>query len=536
MLRAHDLTMSYEDGPLLEGVSLVLQPGDRVGLVGPNGSGKSTLLRLLAGLERPRRGSVALGPGDRVGYLAQQAPAPDAALRDVVASGLEEVVAAGAALRALERSLAEAPDARVLALYAEAQERYARLDGWAADGLLAEARAGLGLAHLDADAPVRRLSGGEQVRALLAGTLVARPSVLLLDEPTNHLDLDGVRWLESYLAGYGGAVMLTSHDRRFLDSAVSRVLELEGGGRPAELFDGGWTRCRAERERRRTAQEAAYAAQEAYRRRLQDDVARARRQALATERTARGSGSDGLKRKAKKVARKAQSREHRLERQMASSDWVERPDAGPSFIVRLRGQDEPGRLVAALRGVQVRFGERTVLDGVDLELHGGDRMAVHGRNGAGKSTLLGVLAGRVPADAGQVLVPAGAGSLPQTHHDLPADTPLLDFYRSRVLLHEDEARTLLGHFEFGAERMARRIGTLSPGERTRLLVATLVASESSPLLLDEPTNHLDPYAQEVVEAALRSYAGTLVLVSHDRAFVEAVGCNRHIEVREGKVR
>ena len=313
MLKSDGVAKAYDAYPLFTDVSFVLADGDRVGLVGPNGTGKSTLLRILAGLDRPDEGRVTLGEADTVGFLAQQAPQPDLTLAGHLHRSAGEVYDLHAELERLQRDMSDpALRERVLRRYGEAQERFATLDGWGFESLIDEVRRNLDIAHLDPSLPMRTLSGGEQARVMLAGVLLARPTVLLLDEPTNHLDLAGLRWLEAYLRGFAGGVVVVSHDRRFLDNTVARMLELDGVSDRLTLYNGGYTEYRAEKQRRWQRLLEEHRAQERYRKRLEADIARTRQQALGVERTASGLGSDKLKRYAKKVAAKAKARERRL--------------------------------------------------------------------------------------------------------------------------------------------------------------------------------------------------------------------------------
>ncbi|MGN6378850.1 MAG: ribosomal protection-like ABC-F family protein [Gaiellales bacterium] len=536
MLKSDGLAKAFDAYPLFTNVSFVLGDGDRVGLVGPNGAGKSTLLRLLAGLDRPDEGRVTLGEGDTVGFLAQQAPQPDLTLARHLQLSAGEVYDLHEELGSLQHAMAGgSPRADVLRRYGEVQERYSALDGWAFESLIDEVRRHLDVAHLDPSLPLRTLSGGEQARVMLAGVLLARPTVLLLDEPTNHLDLDGLRWLESYLRGFSGAVVVVSHDRRFLDNAVSRMLELDGVCDQLQTYEGGYTDYRAEKQHRWQRLLEEHRAQERYRKRLEADIARTREQALGVERTASGLGADKLKRYAKKVAAKAKARERRLRRQMEAAEWIGDPTKAPSFTLSLDGVSTTGQRLAALQGAEVRFGDRRVLVGADLVVHGRDRIAITGDNGAGKSTLLRLISGELEPTRGTAKPAAAPGVLPQDHHGLPLDRRLLDFYRSGVIGYEEDARAFLGHFLFEQEQMHRKIGTLSPGERSRLLIAMLVSSGAELLLLDEPTNHLDFDSLDVVEEALRQFRGTIVTVSHDRAFIDNIGCRRRIEVRGGRL-
>ena len=534
MLKADSLCKAHDAEPLFTDATFTLGNGERTGLVGPNGTGKSTLLRILAGLEAADRGLVTTGPDDRVGVLHQQPPDADLTVRDFLRQAIGEVYELDDRMRALEAGMARSGEtARELAEYGVVQERFAALDGWTFHVAIDDARSHLSIAHLPAGAMFRELSGGEQARVMLAGVLLARPTLLLLDEPTNHLDLAGLRWLESFLSSFSGAVLVVSHDRRFLDNAVGRIFELDGVSDELVTYTGGYTAYRHEKQRRFERMLEEFRAQDRYRRQLEADIARTRGQALHTERTAGGLGSDQLKRYAKKVAKKAKARERRLRRQMAQAEWIANPEKAPSFTLSLDGISTSGRRVALLDGAGVDLGGRTVLASVDLVVKGRQRIAVVGENGAGKSTLLSLLAGEREPDRGRCLVDAAVAVLPQSHHGLPLERGVLDFYRSRVVAYEEDARAFLGHFLFEQDQLHRPIGGLSPGERSRLLIAALVSSGAELLLLDEPTNHLDFDSMDVVEEALRQFRGTIVAVTHDREFIRSIGCTRVVEVRGG---
>ena len=354
--------------------------------------------------------------------------------------------------------------------------------------------------------------------------------MLLLDEPTNHLDVDGLAWLEEWLRGFAGTVVVVSHDRAFLDAVVGCILELEPGG-ALTRYEGGYSDHRAERERRRAKLALDYEAQEKRRRRLEADIATTRRQAQHTETTVSRAAAPKLKRYAKKVARKAKAREGRLRRELEGDGAVTLPAERPTLRLRLEDHGHGRRRVAALRGVRSR-----ALRDVDLTLHRGDRVAVTGPNGAGKTTLLDVLSGVLVPAAGTVELAGAVRVLPQTPAALPADERVVDWLRAQAALDEGAARTLLGAFALDTAAVHRPLGRLSPGERARVHMAAMVASGAELLLLDEPTNHLDPETLEAVEAALRAFSGTIVAVSHDRAFLEGLGATRRIEVRDGEVR
>jgi ATPase subunit of ABC transporter with duplicated ATPase domains len=531
MLQASDLTKAYDGAPLFDGLSLVLADGERAGLVGPNGVGKSTLLRLLAGVDRPDRGTASTGSGERIGWLAQEAPDAATTLGELLGAGLGEVWTVRGELRLLEARLTggDASPA-TLERYGQVQARFEVLGGWAVEAALDEARRALAIDHLDPATPLARLSGGEQARALLAGTLLAGPTVLLLDEPTNHLDGDGLRWLEDWLRGFPGTVVVVSHDRAFLDAVVGCILELEPGG-VLTRYEGGYSAHRAQREARRAKLALDYEAQEKRRRRLEADIATTRRQAQHTERTVSRAAAPKLKRYAKKVARKAKAREGRLRRELEGDRAVTLPVERPVLRLRLETQGRGRRRVAALRGVRSRG-----LADVDLTLHRGDRVAVTGPNGAGKTTLLDVLSGVLVPAAGTVELGGAVRVLPQTPVALPADERVVDWLRAQAGVDEGAARTLLGAFALDTAAVHRPLGRLSPGERARVHMAAMVASGAELLLLDEPTNHIDPETLEAVETALRAFGGTIVAVSHDRAFLEGLGVTRRWQVRDGAVR
>jgi ATPase subunit of ABC transporter with duplicated ATPase domains len=527
-LKASDLLAAHGDITIFDGLSLTLSGDRRVGLVGPNGAGKTTLLRLLAGVDAPERGHVTLGPGDRIGYLPQEPPGPGLTIDRLLGAALGDVWRLHRELEALEGRLHE-PAA--LAAYGEAQERYDALGGWALQAQLDGARAALGIAHVPLTAPLGNLSGGEAARALLAGVLLARPTVLLLDEPTNHLDLDGLAWLEEFLGGFAGVVLVVSHDRRFLDAIVSQMLELEDGVLTA--YEGGYTAYREAKRRRRARLELDYEAQQKRRRRLEADITATRGYAKRTEGSASGLGADQLKRYAKKVARKAQARERRLQKELDSEAYIRKPRRATQLKVALEGNGS-ARLVGALRGVTAGWDEPLLHD-VELTVHGRDRIAITGPNGAGKTTLLALLLGELEPMAGAVDRPVRAAVLPQGPDALPSDVPAVAFVRAHAQVGEGEARRLLGHFGLEGSAALRPLGRLSPGERARTAIAAMVASKAELLLLDEPTNHLDFASLEVLEGALRDYPGAIVAVSHDRAFLEAIGTNRTVRVRDGAV-
>ncbi len=533
-LKAQSLTHHYDGETLFSGVDLVLNPGDRIGLVGPNGVGKSTLLALLAGRLKPVSGHVTRAPGAAVGWFEQQVPDPGATVADYLAGGLGEVTALGLRMRELERALEHAPadgTERLLSEYGAVQDRWAALHGWTAQARLDEVRDRLGLGRLAPDTPLFRVSGGEQARLTLARLLLAAPDILILDEPANHLDVNGSAWLGGYLSRFPGAVLLVTHDRALLDRAVTRIIELDGIHEEPQLYEGGYTAYRAEKVRRWQTLLLDYEAQEKYRRRLEADIESTKSHARGTEQTTR---NDKLRRYAKKVAKKAKARERRLERQIQSIRWIAQPQTRPALTLAFPGDVPHARTVLSARGLSAKRGGRVLFDGLDLDVRAGERILVSGPNGAGKTTLLGMLAGEAEPDAGAITSDGKAGLLPQTHDTLRTGMSVLDFFRSRVPVYAEDAERLLDAHLFGPDRWTARLRDLSAGELRRLLLAVLVNSPSPILVLDEPTNYLDFDALDVVEEALLAYRGTLLMVTHDRYFADRIGVSRHWHLADGR--
>ncbi len=522
MLKAVNLSLTYADEPLFRGVDLLLGAGDRVGLVGPNGVGKSTLLRVLVGELRPSGGYVSLGPDDSVGYYAQQVPDPARTVGEFLDGAPGELARLARRLSALAAGLPSTVDE-----YAAVEERFAHLGGWAYAARVDAVRARLGVDGIDPARRLGTLSGGEQARVMLAGVLLAEPSVLVLDEPTNHLDAEGTGWLGGYLADFPGAVLVVTHDRAFLDRFARQIVELDGIHDEPQFYEGNYPAYRREKQARWERLLLDYEAQEKARRRLAEDIERTKEQARGVESTVRGGpGADQLRRYAKKVARKAKARERRLRRQMRATSWLVEPATRPPLALAFQASTGTGDPVLKAAGLAVP--DR--LSAVDIELAGGDRVLVTGPNGAGKSTLLASL---VTAPEVARLVPVAL--LPQVHDDLPRSAAVLDFFRSRVPMYVDDAEATLTAYLFDADQRRQPLGTLSAGEVRRLLLATMVNGGAEVLLLDEPTNYLDFDSLDVVEAALREYRGTLVMVTHDRYFADAVGYTRWLEVRDGVV-
>jgi ATPase subunit of ABC transporter with duplicated ATPase domains len=507
-LAASNITKRYGAETILDGASLLVRPRARIGVVGPNGSGKTTLLRLLAGLDDPDEGSLERRPPTlTVGHLAQEVDArPDETLLEY----LERRTGVGAAatqLDALAARLADEPEA--VQEHADALERFLSLGAHDFHARAREAAARLGLDRLDR--ALGRLSGGEAARAKLAAILLSRFDVLLLDEPTNDLDFDGLELLERFVTSTPSALVLVSHDRAFLEQTVERVVEFEAETRRIREFAGGWSEYERLREVGRRGDEGAY-------KRYVDERSRFGELLQRRQGEARTAGKMADRRGTHALMSKVRAADKRLER----LEEVEKPWAPWRLELSLESQ-RGGEVVARLEEAVVERGGFQ-LGPVELELRHGDRLAIAGPNGSGKSTLIAALVGALPLASGRRFVGPGIrfGELEQDRAWLDSERPLIDLFVERVELATGEARTLLAKFALRGAQVTRPASSLSPGERTRAILALLSAQGANALILDEPTNHLDLEAIEQLELALEDYEGTLVLVTHDRRFLERV--------------
>jgi ATP-binding cassette subfamily F protein 3 len=518
LLRLENVGKGYGGRRLFGAVDLAIGAGDRIGLVGPNGAGKTTLLRIAAGDDPADEGRVIVARDRRVAMLRQEIdPHVGRSAREEAGLALADLAALEAELRELELRIAEAGGEVPAALaerYDHTREVFTRRGGFEREARVARMLEGLGFDGVRREKPLSTLSGGWRMRVELAKLLLAEPDVLLLDEPTNHLDLPSIQWFEETLATFRGALVVVSHDRAFLERHVNRVAELTPF--TFTVFEGGWAYYLAERELRR---EQLLARQRAEGRRVAE-----------IERFI-----DRFRYKSSK-ARQVQSRIKALER-------MDRVEAAPEGAKKMRLKVPPaeraGAVVLRLRGVHKAYGETRVYEGIDLEIQRGERVALVGPNGAGKSTLLRILAGVLPPDRGTRELGHKAEVAFYAQHQLEALDPrrtLLEELGTVATL-DDHARLRghLGAFLFSGDDVEKKVAVLSGGEKARVALAKMLLRPSNVLVLDEPTNHLDVDACEVLEAALADYTGTLVFISHDRRFIDALA-TRVLEVTPGRLR
>lgn len=518
LLLATDLAKSFAGVPVLDGVSVALEPGEKIGLVGRNGAGKTTVLRILAGLEPPDRGAVSVRPGAVLGYLPQSPQVDEShTLWDEAASaftGLQELqqrlVEAEARLASPEVHADDTRLTETLEEYGRLRERFERTGGFTYEAEIRRTLGGLGLREEQFRQPLASLSGGERSRGALARLLLLAPDLLLLDEPTNHLDLEALEWLQEFLQQYRGAVLLVSHDRSLLDGVTARTLELEEG--KLEEYAGNYSFYATERLLRRERRQEAFERQQAEIASLKDYIRRYH---------------------AGQKSRQAKSREKRL----ARITPLAAPRTGRTLSFRLEAPRRAPQTLLRVRNVMKRFGAVDALRRVTFEVRRGEKVGLIGANGSGKTTLLRTIAGLESPTSGAIEVGPGVrlGYFAQhAEETLDLTHSVLDEVLGDRRVTPEQVRTLLGRFLFSGDAVHVAVGRLSGGERRRVALAKMVLDRPDLLLLDEPTTHLDLPSLEALEAALREFPGAMILITHDRYLLDHVA-TRLLVLKDGAV-
>jgi macrolide transport system ATP-binding/permease protein len=539
-LSISNITKSYGYHHVLSGVSLLLTQGSRIGLVGANGVGKSTLLKIITGEVEPDSGSVTLFSGYRLGYLAQTLRAADGhTLEDLITESQQHILKLEARLRELEAqmTISDALDA-VLTEYGEVTEAYERYGGYELESRVDAVLEGLGVAHLPRDREFSTFSGGEKSRVALALLLLQSPDVLLLDEPTNHLDWLSLAWLENYLSGYRGALLIVSHDREFLNRTVNAIVEIDEHKRTSKRYTGDYDAYYAAKLHERQQWEADYAAQQDEIRRLRIEVKEvAHRNDNYRTHTDGDKFVLGIKRDthANTVSKRVRQAQEKLNRIM------ENPIPEPPDQLRFRADFDVealhGKYPLTVDGLRKQYGTRVILRDVSFTVNAHSRIALVGENGAGKSTLLRLLMGVENADNGDIFFSSAAkiGYLDQEQRTLNPTLNVFEAYAEGMAGTEQQLKSmLLRSGLFRIDDLDKRVGELSVGQQRKLQIARLMVSRANFLILDEPTNHVSFDVLESFEAALKGFPGPIVVATHDRRFLQSFG-GEVWEVRDGDI-
>jgi ATPase subunit of ABC transporter with duplicated ATPase domains len=512
MIRLDNVSKQVGHQILFIEASAALLKGEKIGLVGPNGAGKTTLFRMISGAETPDEGQVMVDRGMSIGYFSQDVG--EMSGRSAVAEvmdGAGPVSVVAAELREIETAMVDPDQADnmddILARYGDVQHRFEELDGYALDGRAREALAGLGFSQEMMDGDVGALSGGWKMRVALARILLMRPDVMLLDEPSNHLDLESLIWLEQFLRGYEGALLMTSHDREFMNRIVNKIVEIDGG--TLTTFSGDYEFYEGQRALNEKQQQAQFERQQAM---LAKEIK------FIERFKARASHAAQVQSRVKKLE-KIERVEPPKRRQTVAFDFLPAPRSGEDVV--------------SLKNVHKGYGSRTIYQGLDFMIRRRERWCVMGINGAGKSTLLKLVAGSTEPDDGTVAV---GGSVKMGYFAQHA-MDLLDGEATVFEWLEDcfpqagqgSLRALAGCFGFSGDDVEKRCRVLSGGEKARLVMAQMLYDPPNFLVLDEPTNHLDIATKQMLIAALSEYEGTMLFVSHDRHFLGALS-NRLLEL------
>jgi ATPase subunit of ABC transporter with duplicated ATPase domains len=481
MITIKNITKHILGEPLFEEVSFVLNKNDKVGIVGPNGSGKSTLMKIIMGTVEADGGSINLNH-ESIGYLAQQLSFQET---DTVEGFLSET---------------------------KNQDLKGPLEK-------------VGLNKIQLDFRVNKLSGGQKTRLALAKILLQKPSTLLLDEPTNHLDKKGLEWLENFIKGFPGIVVIISHDRKLLDNSVTKILEVDPVNHKFVEYIGGYTNYINERQRNILKREEAYKRQQKKKKDMELWLTLKRQEARIYDDPAKGS--------------QIRAMEKRMEREIYSCEIIKPKEFNKIKGLNLKGETVSSKLIVRAKEIAKSFSERFILWKIDFEVRGEERILLAGENGSGKTTLLKIIAGEITPDKGNIKIgeKVNIGYFAQEHENLNPNKTVIEEFLSteRMTSTEKDPRAILGAFIFHGQDVFKKVSDLSHGEKVRLIFAKLTNQENQLLILDEPTNHLDIVSREIIENALINYNGAIIVVSHDRYFIEKISITRTLNVKGGVI-
>lgn len=520
MLQLNDISLSLGDRHLLDGINILINPGERVGLVGPNGAGKSTLLKIIAGELEPNGGEISLSKSETVGYLPQDGVAPDPSLTlfQEVESAFQELLELEDNVSKLQQKVAQMPKdsseyTSAMARLGKMQDRLEQSGAYTLHADIEKVLMGLGFTAEDFDRPTTEFSGGWLMRIALAKLLLQRPTFLLLDEPTNHLDIESQQWIEQFLHNYEGAIIIVSHDKAFLNTITNRTLALENGD--IQDYAGNFDYYREKHKERKEHLRKAYENQQREIKEIQEFI-------------------DKFRYNASKAAQ-VQSRIKQLEKM----DKIELDEREEEITFQFPPPERSGAVVMKLENVSKSYGSNEVFNNINYSVDRQDKIAIVGPNGAGKSTLVRILAGLESIDSGKREEGHNVTTSYFAQHqadELDLNQDVLGIMREAApKAKETRLRTILGCFLFQGDDVFKKVSVLSGGEKSRLALARMLLSPANFLIFDEPTNHLDMQSKNILQQALDQYEGTFMIVSHDRDFLDPI-VNKVLEVQPGKLK
>lgn len=499
MILINNISKEYFGEPLFEKVSFAIKRGDKIGLVGPNGAGKTTILKIILGQTEPDSGSVKT-ENEKLGYLSQELPFLPS---DTVESFLEFSDSAK-----IKSALSKVNFNTTIRFTINGEEKNIRATE-----------------KLDPKHRVSALSGGQKTKLALAKILLQRPTILILDEPTNHLDFRGLEWLEKFVSDFKGGVLIVSHDRRFLDNTTNKILELDEVNHRFSTYAGNYTDYAMAKEKQTAKWEYEYEKQEKHKRKLEIWLALKKQEASIYDDPSKGKQIRAMKK--------------RLEREVYAKESPKPKSEKKIKNLEFDGKSSSGKLILRLKNICKRSNNKEVLKGIDFEIRGKDHVLLKGENGSGKTTIVKIAIGLIKPDSGEVKIGENVslGYFAQEHEVLnPQNNVEEEFLATpRLKKLNRDPRKVLGVFLFSGSDAFKKVSSLSLGERVRLIFAKLTNQQNELLILDEPTNHLDTFSREVIEDSLMEFEGAILMISHDRYFLEKIKLNRILELENGKV-